>query len=370
MGTSAWTADTVVVPHGVLTPGTVTVDADGRIGEVIPGAAASARNLGSGSILVPGAVDLHGDAIEKLVEPRPGVRIPFAVAVRALDRRLASSGVTTSFSALSFAGDELGLRDPSASASLALELRTLDDPGVDHRVHVRVEVTDAASVAAAAEAVAAGGIDLVSAMNHTPGQGQFADVDAYVSFHERTYGTSPEDSLRRADTKRAALAILLPNHLERIAEAARSAGVPFAWHDPDSADSVARAADLGATIAEFPTTREALHAAKAAGLTVAMGAPNLLRRASSSGNLSAVDALAVGALDVLVSDYYPEAMWPAVLHCGLPLAEGAAMVAGRPAAAAGLSDRGRIAPGLRADLVGLRADGSVLCTIVAGRRVL
>lgn len=368
MSTAAWSADTVVVSNGVLRPGTVSVDANGRIDEVLEGAVPGARDLGPGSVLVPGAVDLHGDAIEKLVEPRPGVRMPFGVAVRALDRRLAASGVTTSFSALSFAGDELGLRDPSASAALALELGSLEDAHVDHHVHLRVEVTDAGSVDAAVETIGAGGIDLVSAMDHTPGQGQFADIDAYLSFHERSYGTRPEKSRERAETKRAAL-LLLPERLDRVADAARSAGVPFAWHDPDTDESVERAARLGATIAEFPTTRAALHAANTAGLTVVMGAPNLLRRTSSSGNLSAVEALASGVLDVLVSDYYPEAMWPAIVHCGRSLAEGVAMLAERPAVAAGLSDRGRIASGLRADLVGLRPDGSVLCTIVAGRRV-
>lgn len=368
MSRGAWSADTVVVPNAVLRPGTVSVDADGRIDEVLEGAAHGARDLGPGSVLVPGAVDLHGDAIEKLVEPRPGVRMPFGVAVRALDHRLASSGVTTSFSALSFAGDELGLRDPSASAALALELRNLDDAQVDHRVHLRVEVTDAASVDAATDSIGAGGADLVSAMNHTPGQGQFVDLDAYVRFHERSYGTSPEESRARAETKRTAL-LLLPEHLDRVTAAVRKAGISFAWHDPDTVDSVERAARLGATIAEFPTTHEALRAASTAGLTVAMGAPNLLRRTSSSGNLSAVEALDAGVLDVLVSDYYPEAIWPAIVHCGRSLVEGAEMVAGRPAEAAGLHDRGRIVPGLRADLVGLRPDGSARCVIVAGRRV-
>lgn len=364
-----WTAGTVVAQAGVLEPGTVSVDAAGRIQEVVPGVTRGAVDLGSGTTLVPGAVDLHGDAVEKLVEPRPGVRMPFAVAVRALDRRLAAAGVTTSFSALSFAGDELGLRDPAASAALARELRFQEDPVVDHRMHLRVEVTDAASVAAAQAAILAGEVDLVSVMNHTPGQGQFSDFEAYVSYHERTYGTSVEESRRRAAAKQE-MRDALAEHLDRIASAAHAADVSFAWHDPDTADSVDRATGLGATIAEFPTTQEALGAAAKRGLTVVMGAPNLLRRTSSSGNLSAVDAMAARVLDVLVSDYYPEAMWPAVVQCGRPLAEAVDMVAGRPAEAAGLTDRGRIAPGLRADLVGIGPDGSVLCTIVAGRRVL
>lgn len=369
MSAGSWAAGVVVTEAGVLEPGTVSVDAAGRIQDVVSGIAPGAVDLGPGVTLAPGAVDLHGDAVEKLVEPRPGVRMPFAVAVRALDRRLAAAGVTTSFSALSFAGDELGLRDPAASAALARELRLLDDPVVDHRMHLRVEVTDAPSVAAAQAAMLAGEVDMVSVMNHTPGQGQFGDFEAYARYHERTYGTSVEESRRRAAAKQEMHAALA-EHLDRIAAASRAAEVPFAWHDPDTAESVDRASELGATIAEFPTTPQALQTAARRGLTVVMGAPNLLRRTSSSGNLSAVEALATGVLDVLVSDYYPEAMWPAALQCGLPLVEAVELVAGRPAGAAGLTDRGRIAPGLRADLVGLGADGSVLCTIVAGRRVL
>lgn len=363
-----WSAGTVLTPDGTLTPGTVTADATGTILEVTRGTSPAAVDLGASTVLVPGAVDLHGDAVEKLVEPRPGVRMPFDLAVRALDRRLAAAGVTTSFSALSFAGDELGLRDPAASAALARSLSGMADPFVEHRVHLRVEVTDEASVSAAVDAVRAGGIGLLSVMNHTPGQGQFTDLESYVRYHEKTYAATPEESRRRAEAKVAAYAAI-PERLTLLAGVAKVAGLALAWHDPDSAASVERAAGLGATIAEFPTVKEALLTANERGLTVAMGAPNLLRRSSSSGNLSAVDAMGLGTVDVLVSDYYPETLWPAAWSVDLPVQERAELVAGRPARAAGLTDRGRIEPGLRADLVGLAPDGTVRCTLVAGRRV-
>lgn len=368
MTTSQWTAGTVLTPDRTLSPGTVVVDGDGTILDVAPGASGAAVDLGSSTVLVPGAVDLHGDALEKMVEPRPGVRMPFALAARALDRRLAAAGVTTSFSALSFAGDELGLRDPAASAELARAVREQADPLVDHRVHLRVEVTDEASVAAAVETARTGGLGLLSAMNHTPGQGQFTDLDSYVRYHEKTYGTAAEESRRRAESKLAGHAAI-PGRLSRLADAARAAGLALAWHDPDSAESVERAAALGVGITEFPTVKEALLAANDRGLTVAMGAPNLLRRSSSSGNLSALDAMGLGTVDALVSDYYPEALWPAVWSVDLTPRERAELVAGHPARAAGLTDRGRIEPGLRADLVGVGPDGTVRCTVVAGRRV-
>lgn len=369
MTATSWTAGTVVCPTATLTPGTVHVDGDGRITDVRAGASPDASDLGGDVLLVPGAVDLHGDAIEKLAEPRPGVRMPFPVAARALDRRLAASGVTTAYSALSFAGDELGLREPAAAADLAAALRDLPDPSVRHLIHLRVELTHGPSVEAAAALLGRpGDVALVSVMNHTPGQGQFTTVAAYAAFHEKTYGTGGAALDLRVREKLAA-ASAAPKHLATVARAAANAGTPLAYHDPDSPAAVQRAHAAGARIAEFPTTEAAARAARKLGLTVLMGAPNLLRGSSSSGNLSAVQTLRYGLLDGLVSDYYPEAMWPAVIRAGLPLCDAAGLVADVPARAAGLTDRGRIEPGRRADLVAVRSDGTVVRTIVAGRVV-
>jgi alpha-D-ribose 1-methylphosphonate 5-triphosphate diphosphatase len=233
-----WAAGTVVAADRVLTPETVFVDDGGRIGGVCPGVVPGARDFGSRALLVPGAVDLHGDAIEKLAEPRPGVRMPFEVAVRALDRRLAAAGVTTAYAALSLAGDELGLRELHATAALGHLARTLPGALVDHRVHVRVEVTDAGSVKAAEELLDAGEADLVSVMNHTPGQGQFATVDAYSSFHRTNYGVTEDALATRLATKFAARTEL-DDRMAAVAAAARRQSTPLAWHDPDSPDAVA-----------------------------------------------------------------------------------------------------------------------------------
>ncbi|OLB76578.1 MAG: hypothetical protein AUI14_18295 [Actinobacteria bacterium 13_2_20CM_2_71_6] len=362
-----WTAGTVVAGDRVLCPGTVSVDGDGLIESVAPGTVDGARQLGD-VLLVPGAVDLHSDAVEKLAEPRPGVRLPFGVAVRALDRRLAAAGVTTAYAALSLAGDEFGLRERSVTEALAHELRALADPLVEHRLHLRVELTDEESVAAAEELLDSGIVALLSVMNHTPGQGQFTTTDSYVAFYSRNYAMDARELHARIGVKLAS-APHLEHRLARLSAAARRAGVPFAWHDPDSARTVTRAKSHGAVIAEFPTTVDAARAAGPAGLAVAMGAPNLLLKRSTSGNLSAVDALSTGSLDLLVSDYYPEALWPAALNAGLPLPAAVALVAGTPARAAGLADRGVLAPGRRADFVVLDRDAAVLRTVVAGRVV-
>ena len=316
--TTCWTAGTVVAGDRVLTPGTVTVNGAGFIEEVTPGVRPGATDLGADAVLAPGAVDLHSDAVEKLAEPRPGVRLPFGVAARALDQRMAGAGVTTAYAALSLAGDEIGLRERAATEALADELRALPHPRVEHRLHLRVEITDGPSVGAAEKLVAAGGVALLSVMNHTPGQGQFRTLESYVSFYRRNYAEDERDLFSRVGIKVAEAAHLEPR-LGRLSAAVRRARIPLAWHDPDSAETVERARHHGASIAEFPTTLEAARATRPAGLAVAMGAPNLLLRRSTSGNLGAVEALAAKALDLLVSDYYPEAMWPAALSSGLPL---------------------------------------------------
>jgi alpha-D-ribose 1-methylphosphonate 5-triphosphate diphosphatase len=360
----SFSAGTVVAGDRLLAPGTVVVAADGTIAGVRAGRMPGGTDLGD-VLLAPGAVDLHSDAVEKLAEPRPGVRMPFGAAVRALDCRLAGAGVTTGFAALSLAGDEIGLRQRSATEALAEQLRDLPAPRVRHRLHLRVEITDEPSVEAALALLGRGGVHLLSVMNHTPGQGQFGGVGSYVSFYRDNYGVSEPDLHARIAVKVAA-APHLDGRLDRLAAAARRAGVVLAWHDPDSAEAVAAAARRGVAVAEFPTTMAAADAAGPAGLAVAVGAPNLLLRRSTSGNLSAADALARGVVTMLVSDYYPEALWPAALGCGLPLPRAVALVTRAPARAAGLADRGELAPGRRADLVALRPDGTAVRTIVAG----
>jgi len=362
---SCWSAGTVVLGERVLSPGTVVVE-DGFIADVVAGE--YGEFLGEDTILAPGAIDLHSDAVEKLAEPRPGVRLPFAVAVRALDTRLAGAGVTTGYAALSLAGDEIGLREPTATGALAFELRTLTDPRVDHRLHLRVELTDEGSVRAAEDLLATGAVALLSVMNHTPGQGQFTTTDSYLAFYRRNYAVSEPELRARIAVKEAA-APHLERRLDRLDDAAARAGAPLAWHDPDSAATIRRARAHGAVIAEFPTTADAAASAGPAGLAVAMGAPNLLLGRSTGGNLSAVEALAAGTLDLLVSDYYPEAMWPAALASGLPLPAAVALVTAAPARVAGLHDRGVLAPGLRADLAALRPDGTIVRTLVCGQPI-
>lgn len=346
----------VVLPEAMLERGSVRVE-DGRIAEIRDGPVPGGLP-GEGLTLVPGLIDMHGDMIEREAEPRPGVRMPPDLALRDLDRRLAAAGVTTAYAAVSFhrADGAGGLRSAEHSDGMLRALRRMRPRlGVDHRVHARFEVTfpDALSTV---EGLAADGIvDLVSLTDHTPGQGQYRDLERHVAAVARTQGLGEGEARERVRLRmERGAGAALHGTMRALAALCEAHGLPLAGHDDDTPEKVALMASLGARISEFPVTLEAARAARERGMATAMGAPNALRGGSYSGNLSARDAHAAGLLDMLAADYHPSAILPATFALaerdpdGLP---GAVRLAtANPAAALGLADRGRIEAGLRADL--------------------
>jgi alpha-D-ribose 1-methylphosphonate 5-triphosphate diphosphatase len=353
-----WLSDfRVVLPEAVLERGSVRIE-DGRIAEIREGPVAGGLP-GRGLLLTPGLVDMHGDMIEREAEPRPGVRMPPELALRDLDRRLAGAGVTTAYAAVAFhrSDGQGGLRSAEHSGEMLRALKAMRPRlGVDHRVHARFEVTFPDAMATVEGLVEDEVVDLVSLTDHTPGQGQYRDVERHVASVASQQGLGEAEAreriARRMERGRGAA---LHDTMQALAELCRSHGLPLAGHDDDTPDKVALMASLGAGISEFPVTLEAARAARDAGMTVAMGAPNALRGRSYSGNLSARDAHAAGLLDMLAADYHPSAMLPAALAMAEAdpggLAGALRLVTANPARALGLSDRGRIEPGLRADLV-------------------
>ncbi|MGF6859974.1 alpha-D-ribose 1-methylphosphonate 5-triphosphate diphosphatase [Rhodobacteraceae bacterium MBR-64] len=363
----------IVTPEGVH-DGSLTIE-DGHIlalGAYAP-AGATRIDLG-GDLLLPGLIDLHGDAIEKEVEPRPNAFFPLPVALDAIDRRMAAAGVTTTFHGISFAEGELGVRDVEFAETLARALHGFAG-AVDHRVHVRYELTDAGSEARVTRLIDDGVASLLSFMDHTPGQGQFKDASAYGAYFGRVYAKDDGEILDKITAKQAEAGNLVAR-VERLAGHARPHGVALAGHDDEGAERVAFMARMGATISEFPLDLDTARAGHAAGLVTLFGAPNVLRGRSQSGALSARDAIAAGVAGALCSDYAPQAMLPALFvltdEMGLDWSQALDLLAGASARAAGLSDRGVIAPGKRADLIRVRDTGaalSVTATWVAGRQV-
>jgi alpha-D-ribose 1-methylphosphonate 5-triphosphate diphosphatase len=376
-----WLSDfRVVLADRVLPRGSVRIEGE-MIAEVRDGPVPGAAMYGEGLLLMPGFIDMHGDMIEREVEPRPNVKMPMELGLRDLDRRLKVSGVTTAYAAVSFNPKSAygHMRSYEHSKEMLRALKAMRPVlKVDHRVHARFEINYPNALAVVEELIADGTVDLVSLTDHTPGQGQYRDLEHLARRTQRDLGLTPEEAQAhiqdRIDEKRAHAGDVAAT-LAAISALCAAHGIPLASHDDDSVEKVALMQSLGATISEFPVTVEAATEARRRGLATAMGAPNAVRGQSYSGNLSARDAHAAGLLDILAADYHPSAILPAVLELARTDPDGLAgatrLATLNPARALGLADRGAIAPGLRADL--LIADdtgiGHVRATFRVGRKI-
>ncbi len=332
---------------------------DGRIADISSGSVRTGTDC-EGDHLLPGLVELHTDHLEGHYLPRPKVRWNIHAALQAHDAQVAASGITTVFDALRVGMDEdaaLGSADMSAMADAILTAGADDALRAEHFIHLRCEVS-APDVLPSFEALAGNArVRLASLMDHAPGQRQFVDLQTYRIYYQGKSGMSDavfdafcERRVRESEQH-------APGNRRAIAERCHAAGIRLASHDDATAAHVAESRDLGIALAEFPTTLEAARLSREAGLSVLMGAPNVVRGGSHSGNVSARDLVEIGVLDALSSDYVPFSLIQATFALadtiGLPAA--AAMVTRTPARVAGLDDRGALSPGLRADLVRVRA---------------
>ena len=357
----------VVLPNGTHDDASVLVR-DGVIAAICPDRAPSdAREIDlSGRVLMPGMIDLHCDALEKEVEPRPGVHFPLDFACAQADKRNAAAGITTVFHALSFANHELGVRNNAFAAEIARAMGQWQTHAlVDNRVHVRYEVTDETAPAILAELLGHGHAQMISFMDHSPGQGQFKDVAAFRKYLSSSYKTS-EDELDRILAAKCGAGQNAMERMQLLAKVAARHGVAIASHDDDTPEKVDTVAALGAVISEFPINLETAKAARARGLATLFGAPNVLRGKSQSGSMRALDAVLEGVADCLCGDYSPAALLPSMMKlpelAGIGLHEAVALVTCNPARAAGLVDRGEIAVGKRADLIAVKSLGGLAQT--------
>ncbi len=340
--------------------------ADGRITSVGEGPAPKdARRIEdmAGDTLIPGLVELHTDHIEGHYIPRPKVFWNKMASIQAHDAQIAASGITTVFDALRVGTDENATltSDDMAEMGRAIDRAMSQDRlRADHFIHLRCEVS-AGDVVDGFEKIAANPrLKLVSLMDHAPGQRQFVNLDAYRLYYQKKLGLSEEEFGAFSRKRLMESAKYADSSRKAIAAVCASRGIAVASHDDATTAHVDEAVALGTTVAEFPTTLEAAKASRHAGLHVLMGAPNIVRGGSHSGNVSAQSLLDAGLLDILSSDYVPFSM----VQAAFLLAEGAPdrlpaairLVSANPAQAVGLSDRGRLAEGLRADLVRIRTD--------------
>lgn len=371
-----------ILIDGVFRPATVCIE-DGHIVEIRDEVISGVGVVDAADrYVIPGLIELHTDNHEKYFEPRPGVEWPHMDALLAHDAHMASAGITTVFDAIALGytiGDNKALRDRIAAESvqMILDVRHENIFRVDHHLHLRCECSCEGTADAFAKWAGVEGIDLVSLMDHAPGQRQFASLDRYREYYQGKFGWSDALFESKMQEHVAAAEAYSQVNRETIASLCRSHDISLASHDDATLEHVAESHDLGCTVAEFPTSLEAGEASHARGLHVLMGAPNIIRGGSHSGNVAAKDFASRGWLDILSSDYYPTALLPAAVkltepEMGLSLAEAVKTVTTNPADAANLTDRGRIEPGKRADLVLFTLDQHtprVAETYVAGNRV-
>jgi alpha-D-ribose 1-methylphosphonate 5-triphosphate diphosphatase len=358
---SVWLSDLkLILPERVLERGSIRIEGE-RIAEVVEGpapAGAAALDL-RGMTALPGVIDMHGDMIEREIEPRPGVHLPFDMALIELDKRLAANGVTTAYAAISFAElwDRRELRREERAREIVMAIYQHRDALLtDMRVHARFEVTNRRAPPILMELIAAEQVDLVSVNDHTPGQGQYRDLEKYVrsiadwrNISADTAASMTHDRITKMQETPPAWDVVR----EVTALSARHR-LPIASHDDDTCDKVGFMAELGATISEFPVTLEAAEEAKQRGMHVVMGAPNALRGTSHSGNLSAMDAIAAGVVDMLAADYHPAALLQAVYVIAargvLPLHQAIKLIGQNVAEGLGLRERGALAARHYADI--------------------
>lgn len=352
---------TIILSEQVIDDGSLLIE-DGAIVAINPVHAGAHQEIDlHGAFLMPGLIDLHCDALEREIEPRPNVHFPIRFALREADKRNALAGITTSFHALSFAGEEVGVRSNDFAAKIAQFIHSMSDGlFVDHRVHCRYETTDLQGLELLLGLVDRGVVDLISFMDHTPGQGQFREAGSYEAYLRNAYKKSVVEA-QDIVTQKQANQPGARERVKRLAEKARRGAIPLASHDDDSPERIQWMNQLGVCISEFPINLETAQAAKEAGVKTMFGAPNILRGQSQSGSMLAIDGVKHNVIDVICSDYHPGTLLPAVFRIAetnlWSLPEAVALVTRNPAQAAGMHDRGQIEVSKRADLISVHKPG-------------
>ena len=342
---------------------------DGTIADISEGASAIGEDFG-GDYLLPGLVELHTDHLESHYSPRPGVRWDKTAAIQAHDAQVATSGITTVFDCLRMGSDEDGGFDHGEMRDMAdaIEAAQRDNRlRADHLIHLRCEVSSQNVLDHFEDFKADNAVRLVSLMDHAPGQRQFQTMEKYIFYYKTKRGLTDDAFAVFIERRLEESAKYATPHRDAIVKICHERGITVASHDDATLEHVDEAIGYGIRLAEFPTSVEAAKASHAAGMSVLMGAPNIVRGMSHSGNIAARDLAEIGVLDVLSSDYVPLSLLhaPFILADeveGMSLPKAIAMVTATPARTVSLDDRGRIAVGLRADLVRVRRDTGVPVT--------
>lgn len=331
---------------------------DGLIVEVGRGPAPRGSLDAEGDLVIPGLIELHTDHLETHLRPRPKVHWPERSAILSFDAQIAASGITTVFDCIRAGRDDDYSPVVNEISIVIGGIRTAAAQGLlraEHRVHLRCEVT-ADDVLDDATKAMDQRVDLISLMDHTPGARQFTNIDAWRIYYGGKSGRTQADLDKLIDIKHASHARNYDRHRRTLVSLARERGIVLASHDDATRAHVDESIADKVAIAEFPTTADAARLSHEAGIDVLMGAPNIVRGGSHSGNVAAETLARAGHLDILSSDYVPASLLLGAFELarrieGHGLARALRTVTLNPARAANLTDRGEIAEGKRADLV-------------------
>lgn len=352
---------------------------NGKIVEVLPGRSRIGEDV-DGDFIIAGLIDLHTDHLETHYSPRPSVRWDPISAIQSHDAQVATSGITTVFDCLRLGSDETDGYKKGEMREIADRILQAQQEGrlrAEHRLHLRCEVSASDCLDHYSDFDTSELVGLVSLMDHAPGQRQFQTMDQYTLYYKERRGLTEEAFAAFVQQRKDSSAKHSARNSAAIAADCNARGIVIASHDDATLAHVEEARGYGVKLAEFPTTLVAADASHEAGMAVLMGAPNVVRGKSHSGNIAARTLAERGVLDVLSSDYIPSSLLhaPFVLSDNegpMSLPEAIKLVTSTPARTAGLDDRGRIESGLRADVIRVfRPEGVPIVREVyrEGRRV-
>lgn len=316
-----------------------------------------------GDYVIAGLIELHTDNLEKHLMPRAGVLWPSLPAVLTHDAQVVAAGITTVFDALSVGDlEEESVRIETLRSTYDAILAGQNSGALraDHWIHLRCELAYPRLIEALEPLMRHSSVRLISLMDHTPGQRQYRDIQQYRKYYSKNHTSWTEDEFNNVVKQRAEQqATYSARHEKAVLDMVQGQGIVLASHDDTDITQVEHAHRIGVSISEFPTTREAADAARKLGLATVMGAPNVVRGGSHSGNVAALTLAEADCLDMLSSDYVPASLLHGafLLHtqAGWSMPRAIATVASNPARALGFKDRGELKTGLRADLVRMQA---------------
>jgi alpha-D-ribose 1-methylphosphonate 5-triphosphate diphosphatase len=372
---------TIVTPNRVIANGTIEIENDRivNISEGVPNEIDQNDINAEGKWVLPGLVDSHSDAIELELEPRPDSNFPIEISFFELEKKLVGEGITTIYHSLSLM-EENAKRKTRQNQTVFKVIEDIKKLSygrqlIRHKTHLRYEITNLSAVARVIELIKEKKIDQLSFMDHTPGQGQFRDIEVHKKLLMQHRHLSEAEANQLIEESRVHPK-LDPAIIQEIADLAYEQQVPIASHDDDTIEKLSLVKEWNASISEFPIELEVAIQAKEMGLFVVMGAPNALLGKSHSNNVSALEAIQCGAVDILCSDYYPSSLLHAAFklyHSGLPMNEAFNMVSLNPAKALKIDDQvGSLEVGKKADLLIVSGEEQipVLETVVVNGKVV